>query len=709
MGAERAYEGRPTRDQVVRRVSGGLADADSATAMRIVSFVRGRRPTDEATRPGLGSSDPAALILGRRPAENRAYVLFSLPDGSEGMTIDVTLAFTGPDGRVGPVIVPGWQRRPLERLCFDECGDGSLRPTHAGDRQLVLVLSPEYDLWPGEAWEWSDLGAEVRQDAAGDEDPYGFGHLFVQRVAVELRLLDGASCRSAAETTLDVCDVRRLGSLYSRLIERLVEPDTERQAAAAGEPSPGRAYHPWFPVLLIGSDKAALYAQALVGDIVDKQRYLTDPAWLLRVGLYLELLTCLGIAEAVRDEVGDLLTSVERAAFESDRFAPIRQRLDVGAWRDVWALHEIAFPRRGIPRAGPVSLLNLLSKKRATLKFLHAHHEDLKRAIELAGPNPYSAQETWQRVFRDAERAVMRQTPAAFPELGYLPAPARELVLWHRCARREARRGPRVPKAVAALMRNREGLFPAACGQYRMSMNSVAAWASERSLMNIAGRECVPRRVSLLEAHMNRQERVTALQRRDGYGERLDVAEAAAASEPPVEDAEKLLASVPIFRPLDPAQLRALARSARPLALGPSERFVVQGAKGTSLFVVADGDVEVVLRRPHGPDMHVDTLTRGAVVGEMSLLTGEPRSATVRAADAALVYEIGWRQYAPLLRAHPEWIDQLAAIMEERLLERRASLEAFEVRERQDIGHRIVQRFFGRAQQEARGAAAPAE
>jgi CRP-like cAMP-binding protein len=324
--------------------------------------------------------------------------------------------------------------------------------------------------------------------------------------------------------------------------------------------------------------------------------------------------------------------------------------------------------------------------------------------------DPYGfGQETWQRVVRDAERAVMRQTPAAFPELGYLPAPSRELVLWHRRERREARLGPRVPKAVAALMRNQEGLFPAACGQYRMSMNSVAAWASERSLMSIAGRECVPRRVSLLEAHMNTQERVTALQRRDGYGERLDVAEAAAAAEPPLEDAEELLASVPIFRPLDPGQLRALGRSARPLALGPSERFVVQGANGTSLFVVADGDVEVVLRRPDGPDMHVDTLTRGAVVGEMSLLTGEPRSATVRAADVALVYEIGWRQYAPLLRAHPEWIDQLAAIMEQRLRERRASLAAYEVRERQDIGHRIVQRFFGRAQQEAPRAAAPAE
>jgi hypothetical protein len=190
---------------------------------------------------------------------------------------------------------------------------------------------------------------------------HGFGHLFLQKVAVELRLVDGRSCVSTARTTLDVCDVRRLGSLYSRLIEQVIEPDAERQAAAAGVTSAGRAYHPWFPVLLIGSDQSSLYTRALVADIVDKQRHLTDPAWLLRVGLYLELLTCVGIAEAVRDDVGDLLTPTERAAFESDRFGAIRERLNVRAWRDVWAMREIAFPHRGIPRVGPVSIMNLLA------------------------------------------------------------------------------------------------------------------------------------------------------------------------------------------------------------------------------------------------------------------------------------------------------------------------------------------------------------
>ena len=170
-----------------------------------------------------------------------------------------------------------------------------------------------------------------------------------------------------------------------------------------------------------------------MADIVGKEQHLTDPALLLRVGVQLELLTCLGIIEAVRDDIGDLLDAGERTAYESsDIFAQTRARLRPDAWRDVWRMRQIAFARRGSPRTGPVSVLNLLKKREATLGFLHAHHEDLKNAIELAGPNLFNAQETWQRVFRDAERAVMRQTAHAFPELAFLPAPARQAVLWQR-------------------------------------------------------------------------------------------------------------------------------------------------------------------------------------------------------------------------------------------------------------------------------------
>ncbi|CAN5616756.1 hypothetical protein BH20ACT2_BH20ACT2_17310 [soil metagenome] len=368
------------------------------------------------------------MVTGEGGSSNLAVVLFEVADLPDGAVVDATISI---DGRP----LPTWDRQPV-----------ALTPSA---RQRVELL-PDRDL--------------------ADED-LGFTQGFLRRARVELRVVHDADVMDADEAWLDVCDVRNLGSLCERIIDRVVAPDAARQAAKAGVPDPGVTYHPWFPVLKIGGDKAALYTAALRADIVDKQHHLTDPSWLLRVGIYLELLTCIGIFEAVRNDIGDLLSPAERAAFEhDDAFAEIHGRIDPDAWREVWRMRRITFPGLGSPRTGPVSVLNLLKKRDATLHFLHVHHDDLKHAIELAGPNRFNAQETWQRVFRDAERAVMRQTADAFPELGHLPAPARELVLWQRFG-----------------VASTQGVYATACNQYRASMNADAVWANAKGLMDHAG------------------------------------------------------------------------------------------------------------------------------------------------------------------------------------------------------------------------------
>jgi CRP-like cAMP-binding protein len=650
------------RAAVAERAAALLARHDSAPSCRIVPFLPGRRPTDEASHPELGSSDQAVLL----GAPGDAYVLYAVPPGFRELTGQATLRVDGETL---------WER-PVSLEAF--APDGSLRPATADDQRLVLRLRPQ-----------EDLGAAAPR--------LGFADLYLQRARLELRLLDGDLPVAADALDLELCDVSRFGELYRRVMDQVLVPDTARQAGEAGHEDPGCAFHPWYPVLRIGSDKAALYTRALVEDIAGKQRHLSDPAWLMRIGIYLELLTCLGIFEAIRDTHGDLLTAEEREAFEhSEPFAEIRARLNPAGWREVWEMRRITFPQRGAPRTGPVSSLNLLQKKKATLAFLHVHHDDLKHAIELAGANAHNSQETWQRVFRDAERAVLRQTADAFPELGFLPVGAREFVLWHRRGRLEVGRNLRVPVPIAGLLADQDGLFTSACVQYRASMNHVADWAKERGLMDHTGAECIPKRVSLFEAHESDPPSVAVLQRRDGYEEGLAVVTAPPPAKPPVEDAVALLGGVPIFKLLSPEQLHTLARTAKPIALGPTERVVVQGAEGESLFVVADGEVEVVVRQAGGDDLVVDTMGRGAVVGEMALLTGERRRATVRAADGAVVYEIGRRAFQPLLQEHPEWIDELAAIMEQRLQERYARLAAFDAAsvERGAIGRRIRRLFF---------------
>ena len=599
-------------------------------------FVPGRRPTDEDARPGLGSSDNAALVTGDT-LDNRVVVLFEVSDLPADAVIDATIAFDGESP-------PEWDRRSIE-LSQKAC--------------QRLELWPDRDL----------IGVEL-----------GFVAGFIRKARVELRVTRGGSTVALDEAWLDVCDVRNLGSLYKRIIERLVAPDTTRQATNAGVPNPGVAYHPWYPVLRIGGDKAALYTAALVADIVHKEHHLTDPSWLLRVGVYLELLTCVGIFEAVRDDVGDLLEPDERGAFEqSDGFAEIRERINPRAWRELWGMRRIIFPRFGSPRTGPVSALNLLGKKNATLQFLHIHHEDLKHAIELAGPNRFNAQETWQRVFRDAERAVMRQVADAFPELGFLPAAAREVVLWQRVG-----------------FGGQHGVFATTCRQYRASMNSVADWAKERGLMDYAGAECVPAGASLLDAYSRDRHRVEVLQRQDGLGPSLTIAEPAVVHEPTTEEIEQLLTEVPIFRMMSVEDIHALADGARPLLLGPTQRLVVEGQEGTSLFLVGDGEVEVRLRKDDGTDWLVETMGQGEVVGEMALLTGEPRAATVRSVNETIVYEVGRQQYEPLLLAHPEWLDELAAVMEERLARRRTRITELDAESRpQPLLERIRRNFFG--------------
>src|SRR5918999_5755860 len=683
---------------LLRAATAAVEDTGAAIECRVVPFVPGHRPELEAAHPGLGSSEEVAVILaGDQSAP--ACVLFTLrAAGLREVSVHASLSFSGPDGRLAPVPVPGWERREVEPQSFTVTSDGGVAlgaANGAGDpeQRLAFMVDPARELLPRSDRPWSEFPAALRRGATGD-DPFTFGHRFSQQLAVSLRACWNDVPIAGAATRIMVCDLRRCGSLYLRLLDRLVGPDTERQAARAGVPDPGPAYHPWFPVLAIGFEKAALYTRALVEDITGSGRHLSDPGWLMRVGLNLEFLTFLGICEAVDGDFGDLLSPAERSAFENaDCFAEIRSRVDAAGWAEVWKLREIAFPRRGLPRAGPVAVRNLMAKKRATLRFLEVHHGDLRHAVELAGRNHHNAQETWQRVFRDAERAVLRRTPAAFPELGFLSQPVRDFVLWHRRGRFELGRTLRLPRAVSALFADQDGLFGSASSQYRASMNEVADWAKRQGLMDHTGIECVPRQVSLLEARVNQPHRVATLQRRDGYGPDLEVdAELPAAFQRPAREFEGLLAALPLFAVLPADELAAVACTARPLTLGPTERLVVQGQEGGSLFVVARGDVEVLVRREDGEDVTVDTMGKGAVVGEMSLLTGERRNATVRAIEGAVVYEIGARQYGPCLRRHPELVAELAAIMRARLDERRETLLTYDA-EGDDLIGRIRRAF----------------
>jgi hypothetical protein len=105
----------------------------------------------------------------------------------------------------------------------------------------------------------------------------------------------------------------------------------------------------------------------------------------------------------------------------------------------------------------------------------------------------------------------------------------------------------------------------------------------------------------------------------------------AAASVPVTQIA--LLRAVPMFAPLDPPPLEALARSLEPVELAAGETLIRQGDRGADrYFVVADGVLDVQV-----DGTPVREVRRGDGVGELALLVDVPRTATVTARTAVRV------------------------------------------------------------------------
>jgi small-conductance mechanosensitive channel/CRP-like cAMP-binding protein len=132
----------------------------------------------------------------------------------------------------------------------------------------------------------------------------------------------------------------------------------------------------------------------------------------------------------------------------------------------------------------------------------------------------------------------------------------------------------------------------------------------------------------------------------------------------------QLLASQPLFSSLEQAQLEYLALGSKRIRFGKGEKIISQGAAGNSMFILATGKAEVQVERD-GRSQPVGNLVAGECFGEISLLTGEPRSATVLATFDCEVLEIAQETIGVLLREHPE----LAESLSETVVARRSSTE----------------------------------
>lgn len=134
-------------------------------------------------------------------------------------------------------------------------------------------------------------------------------------------------------------------------------------------------------------------------------------------------------------------------------------------------------------------------------------------------------------------------------------------------------------------------------------------------------------------------------------------------------DARQVLQSVPFFAEvLSGGELDALAANAYELSGEAGATLIRQGDVGSSLIIVVDGTVTVTVA-DSPKDYAIATLGVGEIAGEMSLLTGAPRTATVTADDAVTALEIDRAAMQPLLARNPDLFDRFADILERRRAE----------------------------------------
>lgn len=132
---------------------------------------------------------------------------------------------------------------------------------------------------------------------------------------------------------------------------------------------------------------------------------------------------------------------------------------------------------------------------------------------------------------------------------------------------------------------------------------------------------------------------------------------------PAVEERAACLDKVDLFAALGESERQDLARGCVARLFGAGQTVVREGATDASLFVVCRGRVRVTVGEAA---TEVATIGSGGYFGEMSLLTGEPRTATVRAMEDCLLLEVTADDFRRLALANPQVVTLVTALVEER-------------------------------------------
>jgi len=125
-------------------------------------------------------------------------------------------------------------------------------------------------------------------------------------------------------------------------------------------------------------------------------------------------------------------------------------------------------------------------------------------------------------------------------------------------------------------------------------------------------------------------------------------------------------AKSPLFGDFNSEELLAVVKELRLSVHEPGEIVFSEGEPGSSMFVLATGRLRVYVRNTRGQNTQVRILEPGAFFGEISVISGEPRTATITAAAYCELLELDIDAIRKITQSHPNLPEIIAEFYQSR-------------------------------------------
>ena len=187
---------------------------------------------------------------------------------------------------------------------------------------------------------------------------------------------------------------------------------------------------------------------------------------------------------------------------------------------------------------------------------------------------------------------------------------------------------------------------------------------------------------SVLE-HLRQSGLTLAYPKRDIYTAEMPHRQLDASSS---DDLKALFGRIELFKDLEDEELTLLVEQGERRQFKKGDKLIRRADEGASMFVLVEGLVYVFADvRGDNTEIKVAQIVPGQFFGEMSLLTGEKRSATITAASEVIAYEITKEAMRELLSRRPELAAAMSAVVAERKLRNEQANTKGDTLERMEI------------------------